>query len=276
MKAVIAAAGVGSRFFPVGKTIPKVMMPVWNRPLLAYAVADCVAAGVKDIAVVTAPGEGTRQVRHYLTPDPELEAYFAARGWQHKYAPLTELPDADFTIIEQPRDTRYGSALPVICAAEWIGADDFLLIAGDDLLLRDDEGSDLADLVQARTAAATPAAIAATAPDTASTRYGLRTRLTDDGLLLLDDLLRTPGAPRADTPLVHISRFLLPAPALPYFRATPPAANGELRAADAISAYARDHPVLVHPIRGTFYDCGNPQGHLTANIAVARIHGATI
>ncbi|MFI9332145.1 sugar phosphate nucleotidyltransferase [Kitasatospora sp. NPDC052868] len=152
----VIAAGVGSRFFPIGKTTPKRMLPVWNRPRLSCTVADCIAAGADRIAVVTAPGECTRQVRHFLTPDPEMERYFAARGWQHKYEPIARPVPSEITVIEQPRDTgHYGTALPPMCAAESIAGDDFLLVSGDDLLLRLDQGSDLADLVAARRSAGT-------------------------------------------------------------------------------------------------------------------------
>ncbi len=148
MKAVIAVAGVGTRFYPIAKTINKCMLPVLDQPVLAYAVADCVAARAAEIAIVTAPGEAGRQVRHYFTEDRGLAAYFAARGWHDWYEPIAHLHDqASFTFIQQPRDTsRYGTALPAILAADFIGGDDFFLIAGDDLLLRDDGGSDLADL----------------------------------------------------------------------------------------------------------------------------------
>ncbi|MBM0230470.1 NTP transferase domain-containing protein [Micromonospora sp. STR1_7] len=158
MRAVIAVAGMGSRFFPIGKTINKCMLPIFNQPVVAYAVADCVAAGAREIAIVTAPGEIGRQVRHYFTEDHDLKDYFAARGWQDKYASLADLhSQADFTFLEQPRDDRYGTALPAIVAADFIAGDDFLLVAGDDLLLRNDGGSDLADLATARAAAGVPA-----------------------------------------------------------------------------------------------------------------------
>ncbi|QOC89670.1 glycosyltransferase family protein [Micromonospora craniellae] len=110
---------------------------VLNQPVVAYAVADCVAAGAHEIAVVTAPGETGRQVRHYFSEDHDLRAFFAHRGWHDKYTSVADLhTQAEFTFIEQPRDDRYGTALPAILAAEFIANDDFLLIAGDDLLLR--------------------------------------------------------------------------------------------------------------------------------------------
>ncbi|MFF2148766.1 sugar phosphate nucleotidyltransferase [Kitasatospora sp. NPDC058190] len=273
LKAVIAAAGVGSRWFPVGKTTPKCMLPAWNKPLLAYTVADCVAAGAQQITVVTAPGECTRQVRHFLTEDSELKRYFTARGWQDKYQPIAQPLAAEFTIIEQPRDTGlYGTALPPLCAADWIGDDDFLLVSGDDLLLRLDHGSDLADLAAARHNARTAAAIAvATRPSDKPLRYGIvQPRAGTEPHLLLGELRGwSPEDRQRRTAYIDISRSLLPSSALPYFAEVQPAANGELRATDAITAFAIDHPTLIHPILGAFYDCGSPAGLHAANTVIS-------
>ncbi|MGW4758516.1 sugar phosphate nucleotidyltransferase [Streptomyces chartreusis] len=277
MRAVIAVAGMGSRFYPVAKTINKCMLPVLDQPVLAYAVADCLAAGVREIAIVTAAGESGRQVRHYLTEDHDLRDYFASRGWQAKYEPIAHLHDqADFTFIEQPRDTdRYGTALPAILAADFVTGHDFFLIAGDDLLLRDDGGSDLADLAAARTAAEAPGALAAaTVPGHDAHRYGiLQPRTSPRGHQMLEELLEKPTGYQQPTAYINISRTLLPSDALPYFEKLAPAANGEYQATDAILAFARDHDLLIHPVTGRYFDCGNPAGWLAANNAAAHAQG---
>ncbi|MEU8388845.1 sugar phosphate nucleotidyltransferase [Micromonospora sp. NPDC048843] len=272
MRAVIAVAGMGSRFFPIGKTINKCMLPILNQPVVAYAVADCVAAGAHEIAIVTAPGEIGRQVRHYFTEDHDLKDYFTARGWQDKYTPLADLhSQADFTFIEQPRDGRYGTALPAIVAADFIAGDDFLLVAGDDLLLRSDGGSDLADLAAARAAAAVPAALAAaTVPGAEAQRYGILAPRAFEGHQLLDQLLEKPDDYGEPTAYINISRTLLPADAMAYFQKLTPAPNGEYQATDAVIAFARDNDVLIHPVTGEYHDCGNPAGWLAANNAAAQ------
>jgi UTP--glucose-1-phosphate uridylyltransferase len=274
VKAVIAVAGMGTRFYPIAKTICKCMLPVLDQPVLAYAVADCIAAGADDIAIVTADGEPGRQVRHYFTEDTSLAEYFAARGQPWRYEPVAHLHDqASFTFIEQPRDTsRYGTALPAILAADFTSGEDFFLIAGDDLLLHGDGGSDLADLATARARAGTPAALAAaTVPGRDAHRYGiLQARTGDRGHQLLDDLIEKPARYEQSTAYVNISRALLPGDAVPYFSKLTPAANGEYQATDAITAFARDHDTLIHPVAGRYYDCGSPAGWLAANNAAAR------
>ncbi|WP_331757208.1 sugar phosphate nucleotidyltransferase (plasmid) [Streptomyces sp. NBC_01544] len=279
-RAVIAVAGVGTRFFPVTKSLNKCMLPVLEQPVLAYAVADCLAAGVHEIAIVTAAGEGGRQVRHYFTEDHGMKEYFAARGWQEKYKPIAHIHDqADFTFIEQPRDgDRYGTALPAILAADFVADQDFFLIAGDDLLLRPDGGSDLAELAAANIAAGTRGAVAAaTVTGKDAHRYGIFSpRKAPGGHQVLDDLLEKPAAYGAPTAFINISRSLLPADAIPYFEKLAPAANGEFQATDAIAAFARDRDVLIHPVTGRYFDCGNTAGWLAANIAAASARGLAV
>ncbi|MEU3402908.1 sugar phosphate nucleotidyltransferase [Streptomyces sp. NPDC006670] len=280
MKAVIAVAGMGTRFFPISKTINKCMLPVLDQPVVAYAVADCLAAGADKIAIVTGTGETGRQVRHYFTEDTDLRDFFTARGQGDKYTPVAHLhAQADFTFIEQPRDGRYGTALPVMLAGDFIDGDDFLLLAGDDLLLRPDGGHDLADLTAARTTAGTPGAIAAaTVPGHAAYRYGILTpRPTSSGHQVLSSIDEKPADYAQPTAYINISRTLLSGDAVPYFdKLQPSPVNGEFQATDAIAAYARDHEVLIHPVAGEYHDCGSTTGWLAANTAAARANGITL
>ncbi|MER5418180.1 sugar phosphate nucleotidyltransferase [Streptomyces virginiae] len=273
MKAVIASAGSGTRFFPISKTINKCMLPVLDLPVVAYAVADCLAAGADQIAIVIGAHETGQQVRHYFTEDIGLRDFFSARGWHSKYQSIAHLHEqAQFTFIEQPRDGRYGSALPVMLAADFINGEDFLLLTGDDLVLHTRGGQDLLDLVAARTTAGTPGAMATTTvPGARAHRYGILTlKRNIHGHQVIGSLVEKPANYQAHTAYINISRVLLSGDALRYFDALQPSvSNGEYQAVDAIASYARDHDVLVHPISGQFYDCGDVAGWLAANNAAA-------
>ncbi|MFE7509314.1 sugar phosphate nucleotidyltransferase [Promicromonospora sp. NPDC057488] len=271
-KAVIAVAGFGSRFFPVAKSINKCMLPVLNRPVVDFAVEDCLAAGVERIAFVVAPGEGGRQVRHYFSHDPDIESHFKERGWEQKYEQISGLHQrAEFSFIEQPRDGRYGTALPAMLAEDFVADDDFFLIAGDDLLFRPDGGSDLADLAAARDRAGVAAALgAAVVPGADAGRYGvLTTRDAGARFPFLDAIVEKPASFTAPEAYANISRSLLPAAVLPYFRRLQAAENGEYQATDAIGAFAEDHDTLIHPVGGRYFDCGNTSGWLAANLFAA-------
>ncbi|WP_194823104.1 sugar phosphate nucleotidyltransferase [Micromonospora sp. S-DT3-3-22] len=278
-KAVIAVAGFGSRFFPVAKTVNKCMLPVLTKPAVQYAVEDCVRAGVTEIAIVAAAGQAGEQVRHYFSPDPATEAYFRDRGWTDKWVPAAGLPGiADITFLVQRRDGRYGTAVPAMIAVDFIGDDDFLLVTGDDLLLRGDGGSDLADLVSRRAAAGSSAALAAAVVEGSRARlYGVvSTREGGAGTRLYSGMVEKPQDWGEPTAFVNISRYLLPGAIAPYFRALrPDQETGEFQTTDVINAYAADHDILVSPASGDYYDCGNVSGWLAANNAVARLTGIT-
>ncbi|WP_341716569.1 sugar phosphate nucleotidyltransferase [Micromonospora sp. FIMYZ51] len=274
-KAIIAVAGFGSRMLPVAKTINKCMLPILNKPVVQYAVEDCVRANINQIAIVTAPGQAGSQVRHYFTADPDTEAYFHERGWDDKWAPAAHLQDlAEFTFIEQPRDDRYGTAVPAMIARDFIGDDDFLLLTGDDLLLRHDGGSDLADLVARRQQAGTPAALAAATVDGSQAhRYGvLSTRNHDAETHILIGMIEKPQDWPKPICYINISRYLLPGEITSYFdQLTPNPVTGEYQTTDVIEAYAAEHDILVSPTTGSYYDCGNLTGWLAANNAAAKL-----
>lgn len=275
-KAVVAVAGYGSRFFPVAKSVNKSMLPILNRPVIHAAVEDCVRAGVQQIAIVTSPGD--TQVRHYFTEDRGLRERFHERGWDAKYAAIADLQDmADFTFLEQPRDGRYGTALPPMVAADWVGGDDFVLMSGDDLVLREDGGCDLADMVDRRGETGLPAAVAAAVkPGSEAYRYGVLVTRQRDDLLLLDHLEEKPADFTQPIAHVNISRQVLPGAFLDYLADLKPAANGEYQYTDALAEFLRDHEVLVCPLRGQYHDCGDPAGWLAANIAAAKLHGVEL
>jgi UTP--glucose-1-phosphate uridylyltransferase len=272
-KAVIAVAGYGSRFFPIAKTINKCMLPILDRPVLHLAVQDCVRAGITQIAIVTAPGD--TQVRHYFTADEDLQRHFHERGWDQKYEVIDGLENlAEFTFLEQPRDGRYGTALPAMIASDFVDGDDFVLMSGDDVLLREDGGCDLADMVRHRVETGIPAAIAAaTRPGDQAHRYGVFVTKQRDELLLLDHLEEKPTDFTGPVAHINISRQVLPGSFLGYLANLKPAANGEYQYTDAIQQFVRDQEILIHPIDGAYHDCGDPAGWLAANLAAAQIEG---
>jgi UTP--glucose-1-phosphate uridylyltransferase len=274
-KAVISTAGFGSRFFPVSVAVNKSLLPILNRPVIDYLVRELLAADVREIAFVTLPGDD--QIRRYFEQSEWVRDYFYARGWESKYAPLAELydqlSDVRFEWIEQPVDGKYGTAIPAILAREWIGDADWFLLSGDDVILRADGGSDLADLAAARADAGTPAAVQVTeVPWERVSRYGVIEIREQDGLRLLAGAVEKPPADEAPSNLASISRFLLG----PDFFDTlddlePDPNSGEYLSIAALINYAQEHPVLVHTITGVYHDCGQPGGWLEANKAAAAI-----
>jgi UTP--glucose-1-phosphate uridylyltransferase len=271
VKAVLSAGGWGTRFYPVAKTICKCMLPVLTKPLIHHVVEECVRAGVREIAVITPRGELGAQVRHYFARDPAAERYFHRRGWTDRYEPVAHLHElADLTFLEQPDDGRYGTALPPLIARRFIGDADFFLINCDDLLLRFDGGSDLADFIAARDSAGVPAVLGTTAVS--------GERAADHGVVfatgtaprLLAELRDKPGSLPPGRYEITVGRALLPPDFIAYAeRVEPSHRTGEIAVTDAFAAYARSAGLLVHRVEGTYYHCGDVAGWLAANTALA-------
>jgi UTP--glucose-1-phosphate uridylyltransferase len=273
LKAVISTAGFGTRFFPVTKAVNKSLLPILNRPVIDYLVSDLTAAGVQDIAIVTLPGE--RQIRTYFEEVGWIKEYFLSRGWDEKYAPVAEVharyAGVRFTYIEQPLDGKYGTAIPALLARDFVADDHWFLLTGDDVIRRTDGGSELADLVSARAEADVPAAMAvAEVPLDQVSRYGIIRTRDHNGHTVMLNAVEKPKPGEVDSNLASVSRFLLGPDFFPYLEALQPdPKTGEYPSITALIDYAQDHPVLVHRIRGTYYDCGQPAGWLQANLAAA-------
>lgn len=275
LKAVISTAGFGSRFFPLSVAVNKSLLPILNRPVIDYLVSELVAAGVADIAFVTLPGDD--QIRRYFQESDWIRRYFHDRGWGHKYAPVAELHErlagVTFEWIEQPVDDKYGTAIPPMLAREWVGDSDWFLLSGDDMILRADGGSELADLAEARDKAGMPAALQVTeVPRDRVSRYGIIRTREHHGYEVLDGAVEKPSLEEAPSNLASISRFLLGRDFFVVLDALDPdPKSGEYLSISALINYAQDNPVLVHKIAGEYHDCGQPNGWLEANNAAARL-----
>lgn len=264
MKAVISTAGYGTRFFPVSKVINKCMLPILNRPILAFLVDDLIAAGVEEICFVVRPDDS--QVRAYWTENTGMKYFFEQRGWGDKYQAVDEIHRAaDFSFITQPTDMGYGTAIPALLARHFIGGDDFLLLTGDDVVLG---GSDIAGLISDRDTRGALGAVSAVevAPDVVN-RYGI---LDVQGDRLVG-AVEKPDIAVAPSRLASISRFLLPSSSLEYFtRLEPSSSTGELQSIDALMQFSRDSYVTVHRTGGQYFDCGQVDGWLAANNFAAK------
>jgi len=145
-KAVIAAAGRGTRFLPVVKSYPKELIPVLAKPNIQYLIEENIGAGITDISIVHRLGENS--IEKYFTPDQDLENYLVQNN---KLAYLDSLKaiwsKAKLTFISQPANLPYGNGSPVLAAKEFIGTDDFVYMFGDDLTIEPVAGQFLSKMI---------------------------------------------------------------------------------------------------------------------------------
>ncbi|NYE70794.1 sugar phosphate nucleotidyltransferase [Microlunatus parietis] len=270
--AVVLTAGYGSRLFPVTAVVPKSLMPVLDRPVLHYLLADLVAAGVDDIGIVA--DRSDQAIRHYVDGLPEVAATLERRGWGHKFEPIArayeELAAARFTIIEQDLTAGdYGTAVPARLAAEFVGERSCFYLSGDDLLTTTDGRGNAADLADLRAAATDCLASmqVTTVPAELAHRYGI-VELRDHGQSRrLVSLIEKSSTSRGS--FANISRYYLTPAAFRVVSEQPVnPGTGEAMITDAMLRLLSAGPVGVSVARGHYFDCGSLDGWHRANVAM--------
>ncbi|WP_029106263.1 sugar phosphate nucleotidyltransferase [Mycobacterium sp. URHD0025] len=270
-RAVIAAAGLGTRMYPITKTIDKAMLPIGAHPAIDLIVSECQGAGVDQIAVVVRAG--TSQVQDYYTPDPDLEALLARHSWQSKGEVLNDIGRGiDFQFFHQQLDVDdYGTAVPLLLVADFVGDEPFFYISGDDILIDNPTTSTLRNLADQVHVGGS--GLVARACDRAEAgRYGVLDVVQRADRLHLSGLQEkeVPADPTRD-PLVNISRYVLQPTIVDLVRAVPvDPLSGERRITDALLQLVdAEVPPLVYVTDGQYFDIGDHRGLLAANNFVA-------
>jgi len=271
-KAIIPVAGYGTRWLPMTKVIDKSMLPIGTRPLVDYAVADAIAAGAKDIYIVS--GTGNSQVEQYYKPNPILETYLNERGKTDAIKLLQTAPaDVNFHfMVQQDINKYYGTAVPVAQVIEkfFDGKVDepVMVLMGDDFVYRSDGGSEMADLIADMGSTSDCAMLVEEIPRQNVSRYGV-VDIDDDGNLR--NFVEKPSVEEAPSNLINISKYVF-SPALlrkisDYVSSNSFGADEqEYLITDPILDYVRTGgKIKVRRTVGKYLDGGTPEGWMIAN-----------
>jgi UTP--glucose-1-phosphate uridylyltransferase len=266
---VVPAAGLGTRFLPATKVLPKEMLPVVDRPLIEWAIEEAMAAGAVEIALVIATGK--ELIQAHFERQPELERVLEERCKTAELAAVRHSQElAHITYVMQEKPLGLGHA--VLCAAEAVGDNPFLCMLPDDLSHA--RTPILAQLRQAWEEVHTPVlALMRVTPEQIS-RYGCATVSESRGRLhRVTAMVEKPPADEAPSDLAIMGRYVLPASIFPALRGLTPGAGGELQLTDGIAALLDEGEVWGLEFEGELLDVGTPDGWLTTNIRLAREMG---
>jgi UTP--glucose-1-phosphate uridylyltransferase len=269
-KAVIPAAGLGTRFLPATKAVPKELLPVVDRPALQYIVEEAAAAGITDVLLVT--GRGKSSMVDHFDRRLDLEQQLEEAGKKDLLEALIRPSTlAAIHTSRQPEPRGLGHA--VLCAASYVGNQPFAVLLGDDLIdERDPLLPRMLDL-QAQTGGIVVALLEV--PREQSRLYGIAdARATDDpDVVSVVTMVEKPDPADAPSNLAVIGRYVLPGEIFGVLSQTPPGKGGEIQLTDAMAAMAAEGtPVHGVIFRGRRYDTGDRQSYLRAvvQLAVAR------
>jgi len=282
-KAVIPAAGRGTRFLPASKAIPKEMIPVVDRPAIQYVVEEAVAAGLDDVCLITA--EGKEAMEAHFAPAPELEEALVAKGDQARLDAVrhaSELASMSYVIQDDPK----GLGHAVGCAEQWVGNDPFAVLLGDDFLDKQDYILDVMCEIQERTGGSV--VLLLEVPERMIRMYGsvdpTRVQVSDlpgEGdiredieLYSIARLNEKPAPGEEYSNLAVIGRYVFNPAVFAVLRDTPPGRGGEIQLTDAINTLAHmpaedGGGVYGVVFRGRRYDTGDKLEYLKAVVQLA-------
>jgi UTP--glucose-1-phosphate uridylyltransferase len=264
-KAVLPAAGLGTRFLPATKASPKEMLPLVDKPLIQYAVEEAVASGIEDIIIVT--GRGKRAIEDHFDRSFELEENLKGNkkdGMLKEVRRISEL--ANFCYVRQPEARGLGHA--VLCAQHLLGDEPFAVMLGDEVI--DAQIPGLAQLIKMFQEREGPVLGVKKVPLQEVSRYGIiANRRIAPGLHHVDDLIEKPDPKQAPSRYAVIGRYVLSPDIFPILRRIPPGKNGEIQLTDALRILAKKRAMYAQEMQGQRHDAGEKLGFLKATVEFA-------
>lgn len=265
-KVVLPVAGLGTRCLPATKVLPKEMLPVFDRPLIQYAIEEAAAAGISEVILVTARGKSL--LEDHFDRAPELERVLEARGKSGALALARGTLPAGVTLgtVRQPEALGLGHA--VWCARTLLGDEPFAVMLPDDLVLA--PRACLAQMIDAWKAVGGNLAAVEEVPAADTARYGILDVEHDDGVLArARGLVEKPGPDVAPSRLAIIGRYILEPSVLRALERGKRGAGGEIQLTDALADCIPQSTFHGFRFAGRRIDCGSPEGLLEASITVA-------
>ncbi|HZY03113.1 MAG TPA: UTP--glucose-1-phosphate uridylyltransferase GalU [Anaeromyxobacteraceae bacterium] len=263
-KAVIPAAGLGTRFLPATKAVPKELLPIVDTPAIQYIVAEAVAAGVRDVILVCARGKDS--IVDHFDIAAELEAHLERTGkvaLRDQMRAIAKM--ANLVTVRQQEPLGLGHA--VLCAKDLVGDEPFVVMLGDDIIdAAVPAARQLAECHQ-RHGLGTVALMEVPLEETP--RYGIAAGSPVDARTIRVERLVEKPAKDPPSNLAVIGRYVLPPRVFEILEGVTPGAGGEIQLTDALAVLAREQGLLGYRFEGQRYDAGDRLGYLKANIAFA-------
>ena len=264
-KAIIPAAGFGTRFLPATKALPKEMLSVVDQPLIQYGVEEAVDAGIKSIGIII--GRGKSAIEDHFDKSPELERFLEEK---QKYDFLEEVRRisnlAEFCYIRQKEALGLGHA--IMMAEDYIGNEPFAVLLPDDIF--DCEKPCIRQLIDAYSEYNASVIVLGRTDEEGTKKYGIiKPKKIADRVFQVEDLVEKPGPEKAFSDLALIGRYVFTPAIFEAIKRTEPDAKGEIQITDAIKLLLENQPVYGYLFEGKRYDCGDKMGFIKATIELA-------
>lgn len=269
MKAIIPVAGLGTRMLPATKAIPKEMLPIVDKPLIQYVVNEAIAAGIKEIVLVTHSSKNS--IENHFDTSFELEATLEARVKRQLLTEVKSICPKGVTIMHVRQGQAKGLGHAISCARPLVGDAAFAVILPDVLI--DDAESDLtkdnlADMVNRFRATGKAQVMVEPVPMEEVSKYGVAdcngVEVLSGSSVAMRSMVEKPSLDAAPSNQAVVGRYVLPETIWDILENTPPGAGDEIQLTDAIKTLMHTTTVEAYGIVGKSHDCGSKQGYMNA------------
>lgn len=264
-KAILPAAGLGTRFLPATKASPKEMLPIVDKPLVQYAVEEAARCGIEEFIIIT--GKQKRAIEDHFDSAFELEETLKKSGKETLLADINDLSsNVEFAYIRQKAALGLGHA--IYCARSFVKDEPFVVILSDDVIAPAE--TLLSDMMGLYREVNAPVVALMRVDRAEIHRYGVIDGVEErDGVYRIRDLVEKPRAEDAPSDLAIIGRYILTPDIFDVLRDLPPGRGGEIQLTDALKVLLEGRPLYGYVFKGTRYDAGDRLGFLKATVDFA-------
>ncbi|MBF0564715.1 MAG: UTP--glucose-1-phosphate uridylyltransferase GalU [Nitrospirae bacterium] len=267
-KAILPAAGLGTRFLPVTKASPKEMLPIVDKPLIQYSVEECEKCGINDFVIIT--GKNKRSIEDYFDKSIELEASLIKTGKSDLLAEINTHLNSNYAFIRQSDPLGLGHA--ILCAKPFVDDEAFAVLLGDDII--DPDETLLADMIDIYETYRAPVIALQQVPDGEVSRYGIigGDKVEDsryaDSVFKINTLVEKPSIDLAPSNYAVIGRYILTNDVFEILESIRPGKGGEYQLTDGLNALLQKRDIYGYLFRGKRYDAGDKFGFIQATISL--------
>ncbi|HEN9576078.1 TPA: UTP--glucose-1-phosphate uridylyltransferase GalU [Acinetobacter baumannii] len=264
-KAVLPVAGLGTRFLPASKSIPKEMVTVVDRPAIEYVVREAVEAGIEQIILVTHSSKAS--IENYFDRNFELETILNEKKKLDLLAEITQIVPEHVSVVSVRQSQPLGLGHAVLCAKSVVGQDDFAVLLPD-VLVKDSSGqNDLSRMISRYDESNAAQIMVEAVPDHLVDQYGIVdvVQSPNEGeSIAMQGIVEKPAVGSAPSNLSVVGRYILPARIMQLLENTPKGTGNEIQLTDAIAMLQQTDVVEAYRMQGQTFDCGSKLGYLKA------------
>ena len=264
-KAVIPAAGLGTRFLPATKATPKEMLPIVDKPTIQYIVEEALASGIEEILIIT--GRSKRAIEDHFDRSIELELNLENSGKTKELEMVKEISGIRIHYIRQKEPRGLGHA--ILCAKQFVGDEPFAVLLGDDVV--DAQVPALKQLINVYDKTGASVLGVQEVPLEKVSSYGIVASqpTAEERTFIVNDMVEKPAVEEAPSRLAVLGRYVITPEVFAILEQTPPGRGNEIQLTDALKVLAKEQAMYVYNFEGRRYDVGDKQGFLEATVEMA-------